>query len=71
VTKVVHYSGRDVPISRKAVLQNMGVSRTMIAAAQAAVEQPYPHNMEYGINDSDMAKAIKAALLQAAREAKT
>lgn len=69
--KVVHYSNRTVPISRKAVLRNMAVSRDMVAAAQAAVAKPYPFNMDYGINDDDMAKAIKAALLQAAREAKT
>ncbi len=69
--KVAHYSSAKVPISRKAILRNMAVSRSMVAAAQAAVAQPYPHNMDYGINDSDMAKAIKAALLQAAREEKS
>jgi len=71
VTTVVHYSSRQVPISRKAILKNMAVSASMVAAAQAAVAHPYPLNQEYGIDDADMAKAIKAALRQAAREAKT
>lgn len=65
--KVVHYSNRQVPMSRKAVLKNMAVSASMVAAAQRA----YKPDPEYGLTDTDMAKAIKAALRQAAREAKT
>lgn len=71
MTTVVHYSNRQVPMSRKAILKNMAVSASMVAAAQAAVAYPYPLNQECGIDDIDMAKAIKAALRQAAREAKT
>lgn len=67
MTTVVHYSSRQVPISRKAILKNMAVSGGMVAAAQRA----YVQNPEYGLTDTDMAKAIKAALRQAAREAKT
>jgi isocitrate lyase len=71
MTRVVHYSNRDVPLSRKEILRNMAVSGGMVAAAQAAVAKPWPESAEYGITDADMTKAIKAALRQAAREAKT
>lgn len=66
-SKVVHYSNRQVPVSRKAILKNMAVSASMVEAAQLA----YTPNPEYGLTDNDMAKAIKAALRQASREATT
>lgn len=54
----------------KNALNSMAVSKEMVAAAQSVIERPYPFNQEYGISDEDMAKAIKAALVAAAKRMK-
>lgn len=68
MTQVTHHSTkRSGPHNpdRVAVLKGMAVSQDMVRAAQ----ESYAANPEYGLTDSDMAKAIKAALKAAIRSA--
>lgn len=51
-------------MQRAAIVNNMAVSKRMVKAAPAS----YAGNPEYGLNDEDMAKAIKAALNAAVKE---